>query len=50
MTLVFDLETDGLLDQATQIHCLVIYDSEDNTTTTYNDQTLTETVVRYYQT
>jgi len=45
MTLVFDLETDGLLGQATRIHCLAIYDSEDNTTTAYNDQTLTETVV-----
>jgi len=45
MTLVFDLETDGLLHQATRIHCLVIHDSEDNTTISYNDQTLTETVV-----
>jgi DNA polymerase-1 len=26
--LVFDLETDGLLDDVTKIHCLVIYDSE----------------------
>ena len=36
--LVFDLETDGLLDDVTKIHCLVIYDSEADTTCIYNDQ------------
>ena len=38
MTLVFDLETDGLLNDATKIHCLAIYDSETNQTTSYNDE------------
>ena len=38
MTLVFDLETDGLLDRATRIHCIAIYDSETNETTAYNDE------------
>jgi len=28
MTLIFDLETDGLLDKTTKIHSLVIYDTE----------------------
>ena len=36
--LVFDLESDGLLDDVTKIHCLVIYDSETDQTTIYNDQ------------
>jgi len=38
MTLVFDLETDGLLDRATRIHCIAIYDSETKETTSYNDE------------
>jgi uncharacterized protein YprB with RNaseH-like and TPR domain len=28
MTLIFDLETDGLLNETTRIHSLVIYDTE----------------------
>ena len=28
MTLIFDIETDGLLDETTKIHSLVIYDTE----------------------
>ena len=38
MTLVFDLETDGLLHDATKIHCIAIYDSETKKTTSYNDE------------
>ena len=38
MTLVFDLETDGLLHDATKIHCIAIYDSETKETTSYNDE------------
>ena len=30
MTLIFDIETDGLLDSLTKIHSLVIYDTERN--------------------
>ena len=28
MSLIFDIETDGLLEQTTKIHSLVIYDTE----------------------
>ena len=38
LTLVFDLETDGLLNDATKIHCIAIYDSETKETTSYNDE------------
>ena len=38
MTLVFDLETDGFLHDATKIHCIAIYDSETKKTTSYNDE------------
>jgi hypothetical protein len=48
--LVFDLECDGLLDEVTQIHCLVIYDTETDTTHTYNDQGNQEAIVRGIQT
>ena len=47
--LVFDLETDGLLDDVTTIHCLVIYDSETDKTLIYNDQGNTEPIVRGVQ-
>ncbi len=36
--LVFDLETDGLLNDVTQIHCLCIYDTETKQTMVFNDQ------------
>ena len=36
--LVFDLETNGLLNDATQIHCVAIYDTETDETTVYNDE------------
>jgi len=47
--LVFDLETDGLLDDVTKIHCLVIYDSETDSTAIYNDQGSQEPIVRGVQ-
>lgn len=47
--LVFDLETDGLLNDVTCIHCLVIYDSEADQTYTYNDQGSEEPIVRGVQ-
>ena len=37
-TLVFDLETNGLLPDVTRIHCLAIYDSTTDTVETYNDE------------
>ena len=36
--LVFDLETNGLLNDATEIHCVAIYDTETDETTVYNDE------------
>jgi hypothetical protein len=45
-TLIFDLETDGLLNDVTCIHCLVIYDVEADQTLVYNDQGDKEPVVR----
>ena len=47
--LVFDLETDGLLDDVTKIHCLVIYDSETDATVIYNNQGNKEPIVRGVQ-
>ena len=38
MTLVFDLETNGLLHDLTRIHCLAIYDSTTDDIETYNDE------------
>ena len=38
MTLVFDLETNGLLHDLTRIHCLAIYDSTTDKVETYNDE------------
>ncbi|NBO99845.1 MAG: DNA polymerase [Proteobacteria bacterium] len=35
--LIFDIESDGLLDTTTQIHCLVIHDTKTNETIRYND-------------
>ena len=36
--IIFDLETDGLLNAVTTIHCAVLHDTEDGTTIAYNDQ------------
>ena len=38
MTLVFDLETNGLLNDVTRIHCIAIYDSITDEIETYNDE------------
>jgi len=37
-TLLFDTETNGLLDQVTKIHCLVIQDADSGATMRFNDQ------------
>jgi len=47
--LVFDLETNGLLDDVTKIHCLVIYDSEADSTVIYNNEGNKEPIVRGVQ-
>ena len=47
--LVFDLESDGLLDDVTCIHCLVIHDTETDKTYVYNDQGDQEPITRGVQ-
>jgi len=37
-TIVFDLETNGLLNDATRIHCAALYWGEDDRTETFNDE------------
>lgn len=44
--LIFDLETDGLLNDLTRIHCLVIYNTEDDKTLVFNDEGNAEPLVR----
>ena len=38
MEVVFDLETDGLLDDATRIHCIALNWCEDDRTEAFNDE------------
>jgi len=47
--LVFDLESDGLLDDVTCVHCLVIYDTETDEVVVYNDQGDCEPISRGVQ-
>jgi uncharacterized protein YprB with RNaseH-like and TPR domain len=49
MTLIFDLETNGLLQDVTRIHCLGIYDTETKETLAYNDEGNTEPITRGIQ-
>lgn len=44
--LIFDLETDGLLRDATKIHCLCIYDTQTEKTMVFNDQSFTSATER----
>ena len=48
-TLVFDLESNGLLNDVTCIHCLVIYEQETDQTIVYNDQGDAEPITRGVQ-
>ena len=36
--IIFDLEANGLPHNVTTIHCLVLYDTKENTTVAYNDE------------
>ena len=47
--LVFDLESNGLLNDVTRIHCLVIYDTETDQTLVFNDEGNQEAIVRGVQ-
>ena len=49
MTLIFDLETNGLLHDVTHIHCLAIYDTEAKQILVYNDEGNTEPLTRGIQ-
>ncbi len=49
MSLVFDLETNGLLNTVSTIHCLVIYDLNKNETYTFNDEGKEEPIIRGIQ-
>jgi hypothetical protein len=44
--LIFDLETDGLYNDVTTIHCLVIFDTESEETLVFNDNGTKQPVVR----
>ena len=48
-TLVFDLESNGLLNDVTKIHCLVIYEQETGETIAYNDEGNAEPITRGVQ-
>ena len=41
-TVVFDLETNGLLNDATRIHCISLYWKEDDRTESFNDEPYAE--------
>jgi uncharacterized protein YprB with RNaseH-like and TPR domain len=49
MTLIFDIEANGLLHDVTYIHCLGIYDTETDQTLVYNDEGNTEPLTRGIQ-
>ena len=46
MNLIFDLETDGLLDDVTCVHCVGIYDLDTDETFVFNDQGDQEPITR----
>ena len=48
-TLVFDLESNGLLNDVTKIHCLVIHEQETGETIAYNDEGNAEQITRGVQ-
>ena len=48
-TLVFDLESNGLLNDVTKIHCLVIHEQETGETIAYNDEGNAEPITRGVQ-
>jgi RNase_H superfamily len=45
-TLVFDLETDGFLNDVTRIHCLAIFDIQAEQMLVYNDEGTGEPIIR----
>jgi uncharacterized protein YprB with RNaseH-like and TPR domain len=49
VNLVFDLETDGLYDDVTKIHCIGIYDLDTKQTLVYNDTGNAEPITKGIQ-
>ena len=49
VSLIFDIETDGLLYNVSSIHCLAIYDLDTKKTIAYNDTGNQEPIVRGVQ-
>jgi hypothetical protein len=49
MNLIFDLETDGLYDDVTCIHCICIHDLDANQTLVFNDTGIEQPVVKGVQ-
>ena len=49
MNLVFDLETDGLYDDASCIHCIGVYDLDTKQTLVYNDTGNAEPITKGVQ-
>ncbi len=49
VSLIFDLETDGLLKDVSTIHCIAIYDLDTKETISYNDTGNEEPIVRGIQ-
>jgi len=47
--LIFDLETNGLLNDVTTIHCLCIFDTETEETLVFNDQGNKHPIIRGVQ-
>ena len=48
MSLIFDIETDGLLDTTQKLHCIAIYDTETNTLESYSNHRLMEGLLRLH--
>jgi DNA polymerase III epsilon subunit-like protein len=46
MAFIFDLETDGLLDEVTKVHCLVIKDTDSGEVTSYTGKDI-EAGIKY---
>ena len=44
--IIFDLEANGLLHDCTKIHCLALFNTEDGSSTVYNDEGNTEPIIR----
>ena len=44
--IIFDIEADGLVHDVSTIHCMVLHNTEDETTTRYSDNGHTEPIIR----